>query len=346
MTRVLLVSLWLIVSSAANGNDTAVRGVGGTIQAMDAHPTVRLVREKVHARLTWEGAKVRCEFVFRNEGPATTVKMGFPEESSGGVEPMKESSFKGFRSYVDGRLASTSFILSKPREEEFDYRGWHVKSVPFAANQERKVVNEYTAPLGEDSMGGRFFTYILTTGSSWKGNVGEAEIIVDVAGISSLYYVTRAEPGSYQRRGYTFTWRIKDFEPRENIRIDFRPRRTVRIGPPPGGAMRIYDERAFSETGVAMVFLSHVTGLPGVTLSWDQVKRQSVIQYADHSLVLVPGSKTAVLDGSKHIVLPRAPYINSSGQMIGPIIAVAKVLGLSVSYDSKSGATLILAAGQ
>jgi len=345
MTRVLLVSLWLIVSSAANGNDTAVRGVSGTIQAMDAHPTVRLVREKVHARLTWEGAKVRCEFVFRNEGPATTVKMGFPERASGDVRPTEEPALKNFRSWVDGREVRTRFVVEKP-VRELEYSAWHVKEVSFAANQERKVVNEYAAPLGEDSMGGRFFTYILTTGSSWKGKIGAAEIIVDVGGISSLYYVTAVHPEGYRRRGYTFSWRMKNFEPRGNVRIDFRPRRTVRIGPPPGGAMRIYDERAFSETGVAMVFLSHLTGLPGVTLSWDQVKRQSVIQYADHSLVLVPGSKTAVLDGSKEIELPRAPYINSSGQMIGPIIAVAKVLGLSVSYDSKSGATLILAAGE
>ncbi|MDO8682300.1 MAG: hypothetical protein Q7N50_02300 [Armatimonadota bacterium] len=63
--------------------------------------------------MTDKGAKVHCEFLFKNEGRGCTVKMGFPENAwasgEGGI-----GSLSGFRS-----LGTWEQISNTPKSTEF-----------------------------------------------------------------------------------------------------------------------------------------------------------------------------------------------------------------------------------
>ncbi|HUV04424.1 MAG TPA: stalk domain-containing protein [Armatimonadota bacterium] len=333
---------------AAHADDGAVHGVGGTIAPMVEHPTVRMVREKVDAKLDWGGAKVRCEFVFKNEGPATTVKIGFPEKAWGEVGPIRRSDFSGFKSWVDGKRVSTRFVPSRkpPKEASQEFEAWHVKDVGFGAGQTRLIVNEYTCPLGRDSGGNRFFSYTLRSGKTWKGKIGEAIITVDASEVSSYYKVSPPEsPKPYVLRGSRITWTLRDFEPDEDISVSLTPKHQIFIGgPATGSPVAVADPEVFGKHGVAMASVWQLRHLHGCSTSWDKVKRQCTITYGERSVELRPGSKTAILSKTEEIRLPRAPHL-AEGRLVVPIINVAKALGMTVSYDQKRGWISILAPG-
>ncbi len=330
---VLLVSL----SVVACANDAAIHGVGGAIAPMDGHPSVRMVREKIDARINWDSVKVRCEFVFKNEGPATTVRMGFPEEASGvDVGPIKKSRLSGFRSLVDGKPVKTTFVPTKSDADSDSetYRAWHVKTVRFEANQTRTVVDEYTSPLGMDSMGGRSFSYILVTGKSWKGKIGQAVVTIDASGVTSFYRLgLPRESKGYVRKGRTVVWSAKDFEPIRDIHIDL-DQCGIWIGPPSMDTpVQVDNPRLFGEQGIAMARVVDLRSIEGCTVSWDRATNECVAAYHGRSLRIRPGSRSAILDGTK-VTLPAAPYIKRS-RLYVPLLTVAEKLGVGVVTDDK-----------
>src|SRR5438270_7298538 len=97
--RIVCVGLALCMASAGKADDGYVTGVGGAACLMHGHPTIRMVSEEVHIQLP-EG-KVSAQFVFKNEGAATTVEIGFPEKGKD-VLPRSRSHMVGFQSLVDG----------------------------------------------------------------------------------------------------------------------------------------------------------------------------------------------------------------------------------------------------
>jgi hypothetical protein len=168
----------MAIAAIAEPNDGWV-GYGGAPKLMKGHPTVRLVDERVVLYIKKKTKVVDCSFVFKNEGPATTVRMGFPDQdSSYDVEgEQQKSTFNYFRSYVDGKRYGTKFTLGERGN------GWQVKHVPFARGQSRRIRNVYEVALGRGNMGGiggsvHYASYILETGASWKGKIGKTEIVV------------------------------------------------------------------------------------------------------------------------------------------------------------------------
>jgi hypothetical protein len=93
----------LLFTAAAVANDAYFDGVGGAMGALPEHPTIRMVAKKVTADIWQNRAEVDCRFTFHNAGPATTVRMGFPEEGSGDVDPNNPRGFTHFATWVDGR---------------------------------------------------------------------------------------------------------------------------------------------------------------------------------------------------------------------------------------------------
>jgi hypothetical protein len=84
LCALLVLLLLAITPRPVRADDGAVLGEGGAMAPMREHPSIRMVSERVVADLTLEGPDVvDCVFRFRNEGPATTVRMGFPESSGG-----------------------------------------------------------------------------------------------------------------------------------------------------------------------------------------------------------------------------------------------------------------------
>lgn len=73
-------SVVVLCSAQVLADDSALSGIGGrAVAPMAQHPSVRMVSETVAVRLTDKGTRVHCEFLFRNEGKACMVTMGFPE---------------------------------------------------------------------------------------------------------------------------------------------------------------------------------------------------------------------------------------------------------------------------
>ena len=233
MRYLLLAPLLLCLAIPAAANDTAMQGAGGAIQPMRQHSSVRMVSERVDVKLRGAArARVRCEFVFRNEGKTAVVKMGFPAYASGDVRPLDKSDLWNFRSLVDGKPVKTTFVKAKPVSKQVvpEYEAWYVKVVPFKAGQTRTVVDTYGGRLGESAYGagaiGKSFLYILETGKNWKGTIGKAVITVDASNPPPGVRFKSASPKGYARRGNKFVWTLKDFEPvkdKDAIGIEYAP---------------------------------------------------------------------------------------------------------------------------
>jgi hypothetical protein len=71
---------------------------------------------------------------------------------------------------------------------------FQVKSVRFGRGQSRSVRDIYQMPLGSLPMSGRSpkqpaikaFNYIFSTGATWKGNIGQTEMLVTFAPDATL----------------------------------------------------------------------------------------------------------------------------------------------------------------
>jgi hypothetical protein len=321
----------LTCCTLAVADDGSVIGIGGSAELIKPeHASIRMVRERVDAQVLrcWATPpRVRCEFVFKNEGTATTVKMGFPEESRGDIAPSpksKVSALHGYLSWVDGQRVKTRLVPSSKYGNDA-YTAWHVKDVHFAAGQTRKVVDSYSGGMGGDVMGYRSFNYVLKTGASWKGPIGEAVIRVDVRDMLRACRIDHIEPKGYKLADGIISWRLKEFEPKEDVSITFSP--LVIIYMPDGGPSGYLLYERINGTSMALV-RDLANALDAKSTMHGSV---CTISKRNHKLRMTAGSKTAVLDGKKKIRLPIAPYAarNDDGKpdMAVPVAAVVRALG-------------------
>ena len=206
----------------AAADDGSVETVGGAVRLMKTQSSVRMVSETVKARVGPDLVQVDCEFVMRNEGPADTVLVGFPDGSMGPYRGGgEEYEIESFRSWVDG------VEVKCQRAPDADgvnalVGAWWTKRVVFPAGAVRRIRNRYEVspswhPMGlgaekpDSTAGYRAFRYILWTGASWKGTIGTAEIVATLDGIP-LDRVVATSPEA-RRAGCTFRWTFRDFEP-------------------------------------------------------------------------------------------------------------------------------------
>jgi len=158
--------------TAALGDDSAGYS-NGTEFRMSGSQTVRMVSEKVLIDVDRIGAAVHCRFVFKNEGPGTVVTMGFPNEPYGDASNAK---LDGFRSRVDGR--SVRARIQKDGSGPDERRVFYVKRVAFKADQTRVVEDSYRTALNGNTFSWSGISYVMETGASWKGNIGNATVLV------------------------------------------------------------------------------------------------------------------------------------------------------------------------
>jgi len=211
----------MILLAMALLNDTSFEGVGGTMRPMKAeNRDIRLVRETI--RIQARTGKVQVTFVFKNEGKAQSVTMGFPEDGyDASAEARQRGGFKWFKSSVDGKPLKV--VRSKPVREQDGYTAYWVKSVPFARGQERKVLVQYQAPFGSDTMPSKFVQYTVSTGANWKGKIGLMRIFVDLAGVKTSKWVFT--PNMFTVKGTEASLIRKEIEPKpsDNLRIAWMP---------------------------------------------------------------------------------------------------------------------------
>lgn len=338
------VVLALLIGVPTLADDSALGAVGGTLQPMIQHPSVRMVSEDVNIKVGPDNIKVACKFVFRNEGKAVDVKMGFPEDHGG-----DSSGFRYFKARVDGKPVAVRHIKS-PREEGADSRDWWVKTVHFNAGQTRVVEDFYGGRPSGDSMGGTWLTYVLQTGRSWKGPIGRAVVRVDLSAVRD-YQTIIPQPSGYRRQGDTLVWDWKNIEPREDIGVRYRwnyswfvvdgedmsemtPYRRSWPDEDRSPVPRVVNGILMVPNDVLEQVLRHTRCEPHA-----KIPKSMVVTCEGKSLVLTADSRKAVIGGNI-ITLPRAPKI-MGGRMAIPLLSVGQALGFKITRDSVKGITYI-----
>jgi len=190
-TRNLVIIALLAAATTAFADDGWMPMNGSALAFGGKHPTVQMVSEVVRATVGKNSSTVTCDFVFKNHGPACTVRMGFPNggEQDGELEAkyLDKHTLKSFRSYVDGKRIETTHVVLKDDVDLTRYNGiiqWEVKTVKFQKGQTLHVRDTYTAPHGVSNLityRVSHFYYVLSTGGSWNGNIERADVIVTVS---------------------------------------------------------------------------------------------------------------------------------------------------------------------
>ena len=195
----------------ARTDDGSVQTVGGAVRLMQEEGDIRMVSERVVARVASDMIEVDCTFVMKNEGPADTVLMGFPDGSLNRYS--HDHAMQSFRSWVDGvevkcrRVADANAMPDDP-----DAPSWWIKPVPFPRGATRSIRDRYrVAPSFHPLSGTSEFRYELWTGASWKGPIGSADIVATIDD-PPLRWVVETEPES-RKAGNTHRWSFHDFEP-------------------------------------------------------------------------------------------------------------------------------------
>lgn len=244
-TLAAIVFLAVIISSAA-ADDGSVGTVGGAVRLMKERGAIRMVSEVVYAHIradslfpdTSEVIEVDCVFVMRNEGPADTVLMGFPDGALGPYQGGgEEHELESFRSWVDGVEVECRRVSNVRGAPPSEVGSWWVKRVAFPRGAVKTIRDQYTVlPSWHPMLGTQAFRYTLSTGASWKGTIGSAEIIATLDGIP-LEWITGSDPEA-RREGRTFRWSFRDFEPGSadgspaSVQLEWRTRWQLRDAEP------------------------------------------------------------------------------------------------------------------
>jgi hypothetical protein len=220
--------LWAGVA-LANDGFAGIAGQGGRLRLLRTeHPTIRMEREWVQLDLYPRYYAVSATFIFSNDGPATSVTMGFPEygacdgDGGGGVEfpTSGNSAYQHFTTTVDGQPVNVERRVVVPDECRHDsvYQALWVKQVSFMRRQRRTITVRYQAQAGNRGLAGapnpltRFAVYQFT-GGNWKGTVAESQLTV-VSHLTGLIGFTPRVPDvaqladSVSAEGiWRYTWR-------------------------------------------------------------------------------------------------------------------------------------------
>ncbi|MBI2874472.1 MAG: hypothetical protein HYY09_05255, partial [Firmicutes bacterium] len=229
---VLLLALLLVLlnpAGPARADDASLGRVGETVRPV-SDGQVMMVGERVLLTVSPRRTEVEAEFIFWNDGPKTEVLMGFPEPSPDPEREEFRDDFRlhDFRALVDGETAPVTpepGLTAGEGAGPMDYPLWHTFNVQFPAGRVRKVINTYWVKNNLWSNGEEASGYILVTGASWKGSIGEAEVRLKLAGGIRPYHLLSAGPTSYRFEGEDLVWLWKDLEPERNIRITFNVER-------------------------------------------------------------------------------------------------------------------------
>lgn len=171
-------SIWVFVLlatvSLARADDAYWVTVGGAGD-FGKSKNIRMAAEDVRIQLSNDHMHVRASFDFRNDGPAETVTMAFPEAMRNFEMRDRSLAIHHFRSWVDGRRVPT-FRKKSPKVEVGASAVW-LKKVSFSSRGRRHVVCEYDATYPGGDFTDAF--YILESGATWKGPIGDCRLTVD-----------------------------------------------------------------------------------------------------------------------------------------------------------------------
>lgn len=201
--------------ATARANDSGIEGAGGRLRVLRGeHRSLRMVSERVRMTVYARQYDVRANFVFRNQGAATTVTMGFPESGYGDFSRanLRKTAFQSFKTRVDGQLVPARRQEVRQDEAFESFKTYWIKTVRFGAHQTRRVEVSYRAPLGNSvARGIEHFALYEFTGGNWRGKVDESRLDINfrVPGTHVVTASLGAQNLTLPRKGTTFSrvWR-------------------------------------------------------------------------------------------------------------------------------------------
>lgn len=333
----------LLFGIAAIADDAAIGAVGGTLMPLEDHAAIRMVREDIHIKTFKNGInsyriEAYCRFVFHNEGNATKVMMGFPEDIDG-----NSNGFSYFQSKVDGKPVYVR--RSSPDKPEMPIsRIWRIKEVYFDKNQTRVIEDIYGGPAGTNTSGESTVRYVLKTGSSWHGLIGKIAVTIDASAFEGFQTMIPSPP-NFQKHGNKLIWHFENVEPKEDIKVIFWPGYSKFIV----NGKDVYIRYA-CESGMPYLENGYLVAQPAlignllnkITQYMDDTSYDSenvVIKIGDKIVRLSVGDTNAIIDG-RRITLPKAPRIrriDGEAALVAPIAAIMRALGATVRYDNPTG---------
>ena len=331
---VLAVLLLLFACLSAFADDCPITGVGGAIRPMKEHPSIEMERMHVVVDMYPEHARVDCHFVFHNTGPATRVRMGFPESAQFQPRGQRPVGFTSFATWVDGKRYRARIEGFTSSDGGSFWRRWRVKQVVFGRDQRRTVRVKYTAPLG--SIGGgptRAFIYEVSTGASWKGPIGQVRVQLRTHYDHNHGWAYSRDP---LRRvdSNTWEWVQQCFEPQQDTDDLFATYFPGYIGIEAHGldafpAVAPYPYMRDGETWASIYWAA----------KWLNVRMLA----HESGVGLVRGSQVVSLRAGdpwlnvngQRVKLSGAPYV-TRGRLMAPLRPIAVALGGTVRYDPKT----------
>ncbi|MBN9500534.1 MAG: hypothetical protein J0H02_01965 [Armatimonadetes bacterium] len=169
---------------ADDANWMSVGGAGN----FSKNPWVSMDREHVQIAVKDASIHVKATFWFKNHGPATKLTMAFPDETTVNNvndEGPSPSVISHMTSSVDGFPVPIAKKTLKPAND-MQLRAVWLKEVSFARGQSRTVIVEYEADNGFAGNGWVLNSYILTSGATWRGKIGQCRIDVDWRELNDL----------------------------------------------------------------------------------------------------------------------------------------------------------------
>lgn len=181
MNRAVICFLSIWVAALGHADDAAWMQIGDAGNFTKSKH-VRMVQEHVWIALSNKRVRVHALFQFKNEGPAHTVTMAFPDgiEDFKPRKPTEPQAILWMKSKVDGKSVNLTRQKYTP-EKKTDYPPYtHVwlKNVRFGKGQTRFVSVDYETLHGNR---GDYILdiYTLKTGATWKGPIGKAVVYID-----------------------------------------------------------------------------------------------------------------------------------------------------------------------
>jgi hypothetical protein len=188
--------------------------------------SITMVSEDVSINLAT--GNVQCIFVFRNDGPAKDVLMGFPgvpiikdEENQYLIE--ERGSIRNFAASDNGTPLSVKMEKhNRPTNYswawDMEYADWYTFMVHFESQETKTVSNSYQVKNTVYSNGDIVTGYVITTGKAWKDNIGQARISFELGDVKP-YEILWVKPDRFIYKGNSLLWQDFDFEPESDLAI-------------------------------------------------------------------------------------------------------------------------------
>jgi hypothetical protein len=171
-----IVILLLLLCVRSSADDTYFFLASGGLKPMyDEETSVLMESETIEIELFSDYYTVEAEFRFRNDGERESLRIGFPNLTMGQAG---RGQITDFRTWVNDTEVKT-YVEDVDQRWNLETRFMtaYVKGVIFPAGSYTTTRVSYRATYGRESRGW-IVGYLYGTGSSWKGPIGQMEVVI------------------------------------------------------------------------------------------------------------------------------------------------------------------------